>query len=66
MATHATSSNEYEKDSAVIDSRNPHDEEVGETHKTTGGLHRDLKNRHMQMIAIGKAYFSMTYRHSVS
>lgn len=37
---------------AVTDVRSSQDVEAGETTQT-GSLQRDLKNRHMQMIAIG-------------
>lgn len=47
-------SNEFAKESTVVDVNPGHDVEVGETNKG-GALHRDLKNRHMQMIAIGGA-----------
>ena len=48
----APSPAEYEKNSVVIDAERPRDEEVGSTHQT-GKLQRDLRGRHMQMIAIG-------------
>lgn len=50
---HTPPGTEYEKNSVVVESDHQRDEEVGSTHQT-GKLQRDLKGRHMQMIAIGK------------
>lgn len=44
---------EFDKEAATVESQ-PHDEEVGVSHKQ-GELKRDLRSRHMQMIAIGGA-----------
>ena len=43
---------EFDKDGTIIDSGKPHDEEVGSI-KQSGELKKDLRSRHMQMIAIG-------------
>lgn len=55
---------DYDKDLSAKEHTTPHhgsgsdyvDEEVGVVHKS-GALNRDLKSRHMQMIAIGTLLF---------
>lgn len=45
---------EFKHSEPSVETRRNHDEEVGEVQDNTQGhLKRDLKNRHMQMIAIG-------------